>query len=248
MPSMKRLRAGLGMLRPADFALAAARCPFCGPSLFVRLNREDGGVRCARCAAGTIHVAIGLALRDSVGELSACDACEFSARGPLVEHLRRRARSLAVSEYFDDAAPGEWRGGVRCEDVQRLTYADASFDVVTHTEVLEHVPDDRRALAELHRILRPGGIMAFTVPLHGGAHTVERACLRGDAIEHLLEPVYHTDPQRSDTGILAFRDYGRDILERLSEAGFRDVRLHAPPSRLSWLRVRDVIIAIKDKE
>lgn len=248
MPSLKRLRAGLAMLRPGEFALAAARCPFCGPSLFVRLHRDDGGVRCARCAAGTIHVAIGLALRDEVRDLSVGDACEFSARGPLVEHLRRHARSVAVSEYFDDVAPGELRSGVRCEDMQRLTYDDASFDVVTHTEVLEHVPDDRRALAELHRILRPGGVMAFTVPLHGGAHTVERARLRGDAVEHLLEPVYHTDPQRSDTGILAFRDYGQDILERLREAGFRDVRLHAPPSRTSWLRVRDVIIAIKDRK
>lgn len=245
---MRRLQTGLAMLRPGEFALAAARCPFCGPSLFVRLNREDGGVRCVRCAAGTIHVAIGFALRDCVGDLSACDACEFSARGPLVDHLRRHARSLAVSEYFDDAPPGALRGGVRCEDMQRLTYAGASFDVVTHTEVLEHVPDDRRALAELHRVLRPGGVMAFTVPLHGGAQTVERARLRGGTIEHLLEPVYHTDPQRSDTGILAFRDYGRDILERLREAGFRDVRLHAPRSRVSWLRARDVIIAIKDKE
>jgi len=236
------------MLRPGDFALAPARCPFCGPSLFVRLSRADGGVRCARCAAGVVHVALGLGLRDAVRDLSACDACEFSARGPLVEHLRRHARSLAVSEYFDDLPPGALRGGVRCEDMQRLTYADGSFDVVTHTEVLEHVPDDRRALAELFRVLRPGGVMVFTVPLHGGARTVERARLRDGAVEHLLEPVYHTDPQRSATGILAFRDYGTDILDRLREAGFSGARLHTPRPGPAWLAAREVVIATKDRE
>ena len=66
--------------------------------------------------------------------------------------LRRRTRSLATSEYFADVAPGESVDGVRCEDVQRLTYADGSFDLVTHTEVLEHVPDDALAFAQLYRV------------------------------------------------------------------------------------------------
>jgi len=49
-------------------------------------------------------------------------------------------------------------------DVLRLPYADGSFDKVLLSEVLEHLPDDRQGLAELHRVLRPGGILALTVP------------------------------------------------------------------------------------
>ncbi len=49
-------------------------------------------------------------------------------------------------------------------DLQHLPFLDASFDCCLCTEVLEHVPDDRRAVAELARVLRPGAILVVTVP------------------------------------------------------------------------------------
>ncbi len=248
MRLISRLRSGLALLDLRELSVAKASCPFCGPSLFVRLNDRDYGVRCIRCAASAVHIAFGLALRDRVADLASRDVCEFSARGPLVEYLGRQARSLAVSEFFEGVAPGEIHNGVRCEDVQQLSYADASFDVITHTEVLEHVPDDRRAFSELHRVLRPGGRMLFTVPLRGSDQTIERARLREGVIEHLHPPVYHTDPLRGGAGILAFRDYGRDILERLRAAGFVDVQLCAPRSKLSWRQLREIVIAGRANE
>ena len=48
-----------------------------------------------------------------------------------------------------------------------LPFADASFDRVVAAEVLEHLPDDRRAMRELARVLKPGGLMAVTVPRWG---------------------------------------------------------------------------------
>jgi SAM-dependent methyltransferase len=49
-------------------------------------------------------------------------------------------------------------------DVQALPFADESFDRVLMSEVLEHLPDDRAALHEARRVLRPGGILAISVP------------------------------------------------------------------------------------
>jgi SAM-dependent methyltransferase len=49
-------------------------------------------------------------------------------------------------------------------DAQMLPFEDGSFDAVLLTEVLEHLPDDRAALAELRRVLRPGGVLAVSVP------------------------------------------------------------------------------------
>ena len=161
-----------------------------------------------------------------------------------MDFLHRSARNVVVSEYLPDLPRGSERNGVRSEDVQQLTFADASFDLVTHTEVLEHVPDDARALAELHRVLRPRGVMLFTVPLHGGERTIERARLRDGVVEHLLPPVHHTDPLRGE-GILAFRDYGCDILDRVRAVGFSEVFSYLPPSPSPWFVPRDVIVARK---
>lgn len=242
---ISRLRAGFALLNLREFAATLADCPYCGPTLFVCLRRAETGVRCVRCAASAVHVRLGWCLREQVRRLEDMDVCELSSRGPLVAYLRRSARSLATSEYFADAAPGELRSGIRCEDVQRLTYADASFDMVTHTEVLEHVPDDARAFAELARVLRPGGVMVFTVPMHEGEGTVERARLRDGVLEHLSTPVYHTDPLRHGAGILAFRDYGRDILDRLRAAGFAEAALVTPARRIPWVVPRAVVVARK---
>ena len=57
-------------------------------------------------------------------------------------------------------------------DATALPYPDGSFDRIIAAEVLEHVDDDERAIAELARVLRPGGTIAVTVP----AQAAERVC------------------------------------------------------------------------
>jgi len=49
-------------------------------------------------------------------------------------------------------------------DAHRLPFEDASFDRVLMSEVLEHLDDDAAALAEIRRVLRPGGVLALSVP------------------------------------------------------------------------------------
>jgi SAM-dependent methyltransferase len=95
------------------------------------------------------------------------------------EVARRGARVVAL-DYADDEVvqtratiggmidAGEitidrWLGGVR-GDATRLPFATGSFDAVITSEVLEHIQDDVAALAEMVRVLRPGGTFAATVP------------------------------------------------------------------------------------
>lgn len=54
--------------------------------------------------------------------------------------------------------------GLTLGDVLRLPYADNSFDKIIFSEVLEHLPDDAAALNEVKRVLKPGGVVAITVP------------------------------------------------------------------------------------
>lgn len=51
-----------------------------------------------------------------------------------------------------------------CMDVTNLPFCDNSFDSVICSEVLEHIPDDLRAMSELVRILKPGKTLAVSVP------------------------------------------------------------------------------------
>ncbi len=148
----------------------------------------------------------------------------MSAQGPLVAFLRRHCSALTTSELLDGVEPGATRDGVLCQNVERLSFADASFDLCTSSEVFEHVEDDAAGFREVHRVLRPGGRFVFTVPLHDSAQTQERFALRDGARVAVQPLAYHADRYRGAT-ILVQRDYGRDLVERLRDAGFDEARI-----------------------
>jgi SAM-dependent methyltransferase len=190
------------------------------------------------CLSTFRHRAVGVVLRRlAIG--AGAHVYELSSRGALCRHLRRTYARVTVSELFDDVPPGQFHDGVQCQDVQRLSYDDASFDVVTSTEVFEHVPDDRRAFAEIHRVLRAGGAVVFTVPLMETTATLERARLEQGRLVHLVEPEYHGDRLRGQGRVLAFRTYGLDVLDRLRAAGFEAMveRIDAPQHAIAGAKV-----------
>ena len=61
-------------------------------------------------------------------------------------------------------APKSAKAQVVVGDALALPYPDGTFDTVIASEILEHIPDDDAAIAELIRVLRPGGTLAVTVP------------------------------------------------------------------------------------
>jgi SAM-dependent methyltransferase len=200
-------------------ALGLAICNLCSAPV-VRLHPGDGGERCVRCLSTYRHRSLGRVIQAEDPDRSIA-IYELSATGALHKWMRRRFANLTVSEFFDDLEPGAYRDGVQCQDVERLTFPDASFDLVTSTEVFEHVPDDAQGFREVFRVLKPGGMHAFTVPLADVPQTLERARRREDGtIEHLTEPEYHGDRYRGLGKVLAFRTYGLDIVDRMAAAGF----------------------------
>jgi SAM-dependent methyltransferase len=134
---------------------------------------------------------------------------------------------LVYSEFRPGAKPGALVDGVRNEDVCRLTYADASFDLVLTSDTLEHVPDLGSALGETRRILAPGGRHVFTVPVVPSRRSsVRRATLAEDgSVVHRAPPRHHargSGPlglvgRRADQ--LVFTDVGMDIADAMRAAG-----------------------------
>lgn len=143
---------------------------------------------------------------------------EFNRIEGLHDALVRLPR-FVPTDFHPDANPGEVIRGVRSEDLTRLTFADQSFDLILTSETLEHVPDLRRALDEIRRVLVPGGRHIFTIPMIPGVgKTFPRAKIGPDGgIEHLATPISHPG---GDVGYPVFTEFGADIEAILREAGF----------------------------
>src|SRR4051794_10461718 len=97
-------------------------------------------------------------------------ACEAARRGARVVALDDAAGEVVATRAtfggMVDAGeiPLDRYVGVLRGDATRLPFADGTFDRVVTSEVPEHIQDDVAALAELARVLRPGGVLAATVP------------------------------------------------------------------------------------
>jgi SAM-dependent methyltransferase len=157
------------------------------------------------------------------------DVAEINTIGSLgsLHALLRRLPRLAFSDYRGPDRLGEVIDGTRNEDICRLTYPDAAFDIVLSSDTLEHVPDFRAALAETRRVLRPGGRHIFTVPVLWMRATTEARARIGDdgEIEHLMPALYHGRGSGAyryipvGVDMLAFTEFGRDIVDYVREAG-----------------------------
>jgi SAM-dependent methyltransferase len=183
-----------------------------------------------------------------------CEGCRFNDRQRASFHLLRQEVRPAttariyvtevltdyvsrLSEEYPDTIgseymgpghePGELVDGIRHEDLQALSFGDASLDVILSFDVLEHVPDERRSFREMARTLRPGGTLLMTAPtrIDRDDNEVRAILTPSGEIEHLLEPEYHGNPVDPEAGSLSFRAFGWQILDQLREAGFRDAAM-----------------------
>lgn len=142
--------------------------------------------------------------------------------GPYAAHFPRR---VAL-----DLHPGP---GVHVVgDAQALGFADASFDVVLCTEMLEHVPEPQRAIDEMRRVLRPGGLLLLTTrflfPIHDAPHDYFRYTKYG--LRHLLRRFDILELQEETTAVGALAV----LIQRL---GMQAETLRWTPLLAGWLLV-----------
>jgi len=147
---------------------------------------------------------------------------------PLFLLLKEKWPNIMGSEYISDKyKSGDVIDGILHQDVQDLSFSDESFDCILSFDVLEHVPDEKKAFRELARCLAPGGRLLFTVPFsYNREDHLVRAILRENGtVEHVLEPEYHGNPVDPEGGALCFRHFGWSIVDDLRRAGFVDVEV-----------------------
>jgi 2-polyprenyl-3-methyl-5-hydroxy-6-metoxy-1,4-benzoquinol methylase len=130
---------------------------------------------------------------------------------PSMWFFRGQCRDYSFSYFFEGVPRGGLKDGIRCEDLEDLTFPDETFDIFITQDVLEHVFHPDRALKEISRVLRLGGMHVFTTPKHKSLTTsYARARIDQGQITHVHEPQYHGNPV-SARGSLVTWDYGADL-------------------------------------
>ena len=126
------------------------------------------------------------------------------------------------SEYIPSEKDQETYFPIPHVDLQSIKYKDNCFDVFFSGDVFEHIPDLHAATLEIHRVLKPGGLLVSSFPFDPSRNdTIIRAKLSKDGnIKHLMEPEYHGNPVDPEGGALVYSLPGWDFLSELRKIGF----------------------------
>ena len=203
-PVYRRLRRAVAGVR---YAGDAVRCPVCDRGFSRWLGGRANGM-CPYCWSSCRHRILALHLDAHLAARrgAATDVLLFAPDWGMANWLSRRPDVRL--QTTDLSAPDV---DFHCDITDMRAVPDGSFDLVLCSHVLEHVPDDRRAMRELHRVTRPGGTCVIQVPYaRGQAHTEGDDAGLADAAER----------RRRFGQFDHCRLYGRDLAERLAGPGF----------------------------
>lgn len=187
-------------------------CPFCGwkgqsflpNGLEVRKNS-----RCPKCDSLERHRLYYLYLKENLPTDRTVKTLHFAPE----KILTGLFKSLGNIDYLSaDLNPSK---AMIKQDITNITFPDNTFDFIFCSHVLEHVPDDHKAMKELHRVLKPNGFAILQVPI--------KSNFNGREIVKTYEDFSITDPKEREKAFGQHdhvRVYGRDFKERLEKAGF----------------------------
>jgi hypothetical protein len=208
-------------------------CPICGyHGVFIAVGHPARwDARCLNCGSRERHRLLHLWITEGGGDRLAGKRILHFAPEKIV---MRRMRDNTLYETADLMQ----QGVTHKVDITRVPLPDAGYDVVMANHVLEHIPDDRQAMRELFRLLKPGGFALLTVPVNAS----RQQTYENPAVTTPAERWAHFSAHDH------VRYYGLDFADRLAEAGFVVDTFRMPPDqevRYGLLRYEWVYIARK---
>ena len=212
MPGARR-HALLGTVRGIRHRGELVECPCCASTFSGFLpHRGRSSAKCPRCGALERHRLLWLFLERET-DLFETPGGALLHIAPEYAFLRRLSRTTGLRYVTGDIDSALASHKL---DVMDLPFAAESFDFLMCNHVLEHVEDDRRALSEFHRVLKPGGWAILMCPVDW-----RRPVTLEDPAVVTPEDRHRVFGQSDHV-----RLYGRDYPDRLAAGGFsvRDVR------------------------
>lgn len=179
------------------------------------VNRQQG-ICCRVCRTQVRGMALASAMQSWLSETR---TLQTVLADPKYRDLRVLDMNgcYGVSDAFS-AIPGYRRADYPKFDMQSLPFEDGSYDLVFHSDTLEHVPDPRAALKECLRLLAPAGLLCFTAPTIVGRLSRSRTGLPDS---------FHGAPNANATDFLVHSEFGADLWCLLAEAGAAHIQIHA---------------------
>jgi SAM-dependent methyltransferase len=175
------------------------------------INRQQGTC-CSACNANLRSIAIAQALIQY-----------YHFTGTLKEFFSTAfAQGLSVLEInlagnlhdFLKKLPNHFLASYPDYDMMNLAFADSSFDVIIHSDTLEHIPNPQRAMEECRRILKPNGVCIFTVPI-----IVDRL----NKSRSNMKKSYHGDSSLDREDYIVHTEFGADVWTLLAKSGFKKI-------------------------
>lgn len=167
----------------------------------------------------------------------------YAAEGvtPFAKEIEQKTRLFVGSEYAPTLEEQERIHPIQHQDLAALTFNDAQFDLCIANEVFEHLPNLPSALCELHRVLRPGGILLSTFPflLNHEEQLVKAVREPSGEIKYIMEPEYHGNPMDPENGSLVYQLPAWDILDQCRRSGFSTASMILLSSKKSAIISRD---------
>lgn len=212
--------------------VSGSQCPICGgiefddhivlwPELIATwalspeevdyINRQQGS-SCRQCGGNIRSGALAKAL------------CVFFNHNGNLDQLLVLPPSLRILEVNEagtihrrlERFPGHRYASFPQCDLMKMSFEDESFDLILHSDTLEHVEFPMKALLETKRVLARGGAAIFTVPIVVGRLSRSR---------HGLPHSFHGSPGMESTDLRVHTEFGADIWCMVLEAGFDQCRL-----------------------
>jgi SAM-dependent methyltransferase len=214
---------------PALVYERAGFCPICAaPARFqARQAWYRDHLFCSGCGSIPRERALALVLERRFPDWRRLAIHESSpAERGISKKLARECPGYVASQFFPGEPPGATVRGFRNENLEALSFPDASFDLVVTLDVMEHVNQPDVVLREVSRTLKPGGAYLFTVPTYKArVQSERRAHYRPDgSVELMAEAEYHGNPV-SDAGSLVTFHYGYDFAELIAAWSGLDVEV-----------------------
>jgi len=192
------------------------------------IDRQQG-LQCRACGSNLRTMALALAI-------CRCYRHSGTFKQFVKQFKTRRLRVLEINEaggltQFLSKLPKHYIERYPQLDMMQMPYPDGSYDLVVHSDTLEHVQRPVAALAECYRVLAPGGYCVFTIPVIVGRMTRSRSG---------LPPSYHGSANERSADFVVQTEYGCDAWKHLIVAGFQECRLITPefPSALAFAGAR----------